>query len=63
MRDASRGVLLLVMAHLLAVLGAGANDALRVTETVRPRLQHSSGWTSHRRGKHHVANAPEHVVL
>jgi len=29
----------LVMAPLLAVLGAGANEALRVTETIRPRLQ------------------------
>ena len=27
------------MAPLLAVLGAGANEALRVTETIRPRLQ------------------------
>jgi hypothetical protein len=26
-------------APLVAVLGAGANEALRVTETVRPRLQ------------------------
>jgi hypothetical protein len=32
-------LLVLVMAPLLAVLGAGANEALRVTETVRPRLQ------------------------
>jgi len=32
-------LLALVMAPLLAVLGAGANEALRVTETVRPRLQ------------------------
>ncbi len=29
----------LVMAPVLAVLGAGANEALRVTETIRPRLQ------------------------
>lgn len=29
----------LVIAPLLAVLGAGANEALRVTETIRPRLQ------------------------
>jgi predicted PurR-regulated permease PerM len=28
-----------VIAPLLAVLGAGANEALRMTETVRPRLQ------------------------
>jgi predicted PurR-regulated permease PerM len=33
-------LLVLVMAPLLAVLGAGANEALRVTETIRPRLQH-----------------------
>ena len=32
-------LLVLVMAPLLAVLGAGANEALRVTETVTPRLQ------------------------
>ena len=32
-------MLALVMAPLLAVLGAGANEALRVTETIRPRLQ------------------------
>jgi hypothetical protein len=32
-------LLVLVMAPLLAVLGAGANEALRVTETIRPRLQ------------------------
>jgi predicted PurR-regulated permease PerM len=32
-------VLVLVMAPLLAVLGAGANEALRVTETIRPRLE------------------------
>ncbi len=32
-------LLALVMGPLLAVLGAGANEALRVTETVRPRLQ------------------------
>jgi len=32
-------VLVLVIAPLLAVLGAGANEALRVTETIRPRLQ------------------------
>jgi predicted PurR-regulated permease PerM len=32
-------LLALVMAPLLAVLGAGANEALRVTESVRPRLQ------------------------
>jgi predicted PurR-regulated permease PerM len=32
-------LLVLVIAPLLAVLGAGANEALRVTETVRPRLQ------------------------
>ena len=32
-------LLALVMAPLLAVLGAGANEALRVTETIRPRLQ------------------------
>jgi predicted PurR-regulated permease PerM len=32
-------LLALVIAPLLAVLGAGANEALRVTETVRPRLQ------------------------
>jgi hypothetical protein len=37
-RDA-RTLLALVMAPLLAVLGAGANEALRVTETIRPRLQ------------------------
>jgi predicted PurR-regulated permease PerM len=29
----------LVIAPLLAVLGAGANEALRVTETIRPRLE------------------------
>ena len=32
-------LLTLVIAPLLAVLGAGANEALRVTETIRPRLQ------------------------
>ena len=32
-------LLILVMAPLLAVLGAGATEALRVTETIRPRLQ------------------------
>src|SRR5688572_17688822 len=32
-------LLVLVMAPLLAVLGAGANEALRVTQTVSPRLQ------------------------
>ena len=32
-------LLVLVLAPLLAVLGAGANEALRVTETIRPRLQ------------------------
>ena len=32
-------LLMLVIAPLLAVLGAGANEALRVTETIRPRLQ------------------------
>jgi predicted PurR-regulated permease PerM len=32
-------LLLLVMAPVLTVLGAGANAALRVTETIRPRLQ------------------------
>jgi predicted PurR-regulated permease PerM len=32
-------LLVLVMGPLLVVLGAGANEALRVTETVRPRLQ------------------------
>src|SRR5688500_20256289 len=32
-------LLVLVMAPQLAVLGAGANEALRVTEAVRPRLQ------------------------
>jgi len=32
-------LLALVIAPLLAVLGAGANEALRVTETIRPRLQ------------------------
>jgi predicted PurR-regulated permease PerM len=32
-------LLALVMVPLLAVLGAGANEALRMTETVRPRLQ------------------------
>ncbi|MGE0043138.1 MAG: AI-2E family transporter [Vicinamibacterales bacterium] len=32
-------LLVLVIAPLLAVLGAGANEALRMTETVRPRLQ------------------------
>lgn len=31
--------LVLVIAPLLAVLGAGANEALRMTETIRPRLQ------------------------
>jgi predicted PurR-regulated permease PerM len=33
-------LLALVMAPLLAVLGAGANEALRVTATIGPRLQH-----------------------
>ena len=32
-------LLTLVMAPLLTVLGAGANEARRVTETIRPRLQ------------------------
>jgi predicted PurR-regulated permease PerM len=32
-------LLALVMAPLFAVLGAGANEALRVTDTIRPRLQ------------------------
>jgi predicted PurR-regulated permease PerM len=32
-------LLALVMAPLLAVLGAGANEAMRVTETIGPRLQ------------------------
>jgi len=32
-------LLVLVMAPLLAVLGAGANEALRVADTIRPRLQ------------------------
>ena len=32
-------LLALVMAPLLGILGAGANEALRVTETIRPRLQ------------------------
>ena len=32
-------LLVLVIAPLIAVLGAGANEALRVTETIRPRLQ------------------------
>ena len=32
-------LLALVMVPLLAVLGAAANEALRVTETIRPRLQ------------------------
>ncbi len=32
-------VLVLVIVPLLTVLGAGANEALRMTETVRPRLQ------------------------
>jgi len=32
-------LLVLVMAPLLAVLAAGANEALRVTETIGPRLQ------------------------
>ena len=32
-------LLALVMAPLLAVLGAGANEALLVTETIKPRLQ------------------------
>ncbi len=31
--------LVLVMVPLLAALGAGANEALRITETIRPRLQ------------------------
>src|SRR4029078_11140787 len=32
-------LLVVVMAPLVAVLGAGANEALRVTEAIRPRLQ------------------------
>ena len=32
-------LLALVIGPLLAVLGAGANEALRVTETIRPRLE------------------------
>jgi predicted PurR-regulated permease PerM len=32
-------LLALVIAPLLAVLGAGANEALRITETIRPSLQ------------------------
>jgi len=32
-------LLTLVIAPLLVVIGAGANEALRVTETIRPRLQ------------------------
>jgi predicted PurR-regulated permease PerM len=32
-------LLILVLAPLIAVLAAGANEALRVTETIRPRLQ------------------------
>jgi predicted PurR-regulated permease PerM len=32
-------LLVLVIAPVLAVLGAGANEALRVTETISPRLQ------------------------
>ena len=32
-------LLALVIAPLFAVLGAGANEALRVTETIRPRLE------------------------
>jgi predicted PurR-regulated permease PerM len=32
-------LLVLVMAPLLALLGAGANEALRVTDVIRPRLQ------------------------
>jgi predicted PurR-regulated permease PerM len=32
-------LLVLVMAPLLAVLGAGANEALRVSKTIRPRLE------------------------
>jgi predicted PurR-regulated permease PerM len=32
-------LLVLVMAPLLAVLGAGATEALRVTDTIKPRLQ------------------------
>jgi predicted PurR-regulated permease PerM len=32
-------LLALVIVPLLAVLGAGANEALRVTETIRPRLE------------------------
>ena len=32
-------LLVLVIGPLLAVLGAGANEALRVTETIRPRLE------------------------
>lgn len=32
-------LLAVVMAPLLAVLGAGANEALRVTDSIRPRLQ------------------------
>src|SRR4029434_10794490 len=34
-------LLVLVIAPLLAVLGAGASEALRVTETLRPRLEHT----------------------
>src|SRR6185436_3704531 len=32
-------LLTLVLVPLLAVLGAGANEALRVTETIRPRVE------------------------
>ena len=32
-------LLVLVLAPLLAVLGAGANEALRMTETIGPRLE------------------------
>src|SRR5687767_5582454 len=32
-------LLILVVGPLLAVLGAGANEALRVTETIRPQLE------------------------
>ncbi len=32
-------LLALVIAPLLVVLGTGANQALRVTETIRPRLE------------------------
>ena len=36
-------LVIVVVGPLLAVLGAGANEALRVTETVRPRS--SGSWT------------------